>query len=131
MLTLQERKRQVGDELLADMRRRTEAALADFKANLERFALQHRAAIRADPTFRAQFHAMCAHIGVDPLASNKAAVSRLLDFKGWSFASFYYALGVTVVEVRTAHAGRFRFQIVFGQVSCVLCARVTELLSST
>jgi hypothetical protein len=27
--------------------------------------------IRADPAFRAQFHAMCANIGVDPLASNK------------------------------------------------------------
>jgi EAP30/Vps36 family len=51
-----------------------------------------------------QFHAMCAHIGVDPLASNKSAVNKWLDFKDWSFAGFYYALGVSVVEVRAARA---------------------------
>ena len=37
----------------------------------QEFALDHRAEIRRDPEFRAQFHQMCANIGVDPLASNK------------------------------------------------------------
>jgi ESCRT-II complex subunit VPS22 len=89
----------MGDELMADILAKTEAAIGDFKANLEAFALNHREAIRADPDFRAQFHAMCAHIGVDPLASNKSAVNKYLDFKDWSFASFYFELGVSVVEV--------------------------------
>ena len=44
-----------------------------FKRNLEEFARKYRADIRRDPQFRAQFHAMCANIGVDPLASSKLA----------------------------------------------------------
>lgn len=95
----QEQKRKIGDDLLAEVAKQTEAAIADFKRNLEVFALNHRQAIRSDPEFRSQFHAMCAHIGVDPLASNKSAVNKYLDFKDWSFASFYYELGVSVVEV--------------------------------
>ena len=89
----------MGEDLSAEILAQTQAAIADFKSNLEAFALEHRQAIRADPEFRAQFHAMCAHIGVDPLASNKSAVNKYLDFKDWSFASFYYELGVSVVEV--------------------------------
>ena len=34
--------------------------------------------IRANPAFRAQFHAMCANIGVDPLASNKGLWAQVL-----------------------------------------------------
>jgi ESCRT-II complex subunit VPS22 len=89
----------MGQELQADILAQTQQALADFKSNLEKFALQHREAIRMDPDFRAHFHRMCATIGVDPLASNKSSVNKFLDFKDWSFASFYYALGVSVVEV--------------------------------
>jgi hypothetical protein len=33
--------------------------------------MKHKSDIRRDPVFRAQFHTMCANIGVDPLASNK------------------------------------------------------------
>jgi EAP30/Vps36 family len=44
----------MGTELHAEIRAKTEAAIADFKSNLEAFALEHRAAIRADPEFRAQ-----------------------------------------------------------------------------
>jgi ESCRT-II complex subunit VPS22 len=89
----------MGEELQADILAQTQQALADFRLNLEKFALQHREAIRMDPEFRANFHRMCATIGVDPLASNKSSVNKWLDFKDWSFASFYYALGVSVVEV--------------------------------
>lgn len=64
-----------------------------FKANLEEFAQKHKKAIRQDPVFRAQFHAMCANIGVDPLASNKGMWAEVLGF-----GDFYYELGVQVVE---------------------------------
>ena len=47
--------------------------------------------VRKDPAFRAQFHAMCANVGVDPLASNKGAWAQLLGF-----GDFYYELGVQV-----------------------------------
>jgi hypothetical protein len=45
--------------------------LVTFKSKLEEFAMKHKSDIRRDPVFRAQFHTMCANIGVDPLASNK------------------------------------------------------------
>lgn len=51
-----------------------------FRSKLEEFALQHKADIRRDPVFRAQFHTMCANIGVDPLASNKARDAAALRF---------------------------------------------------
>ena len=50
-------------------------------------------AIRRDPKFRAQFHTMCAQLGVDPLASNKGAWCALLGF-----GDFYFELAVQVVE---------------------------------
>lgn len=49
--------------------------------------------IRQDPVFRAQFHTMCANVGVDPLASNKGMWVQLLGF-----GDFYYELGVQIVE---------------------------------
>ncbi len=36
---------------------------------------------------------MCAHVGVDPLASNKGMWAQLLGF-----GDFYYELGVQIVE---------------------------------
>ncbi|KAI7837848.1 hypothetical protein COHA_008336 [Chlorella ohadii] len=54
-----------------------------------------------NPEFRAQFHAMCAHIGVDPLASNKGTWNKLLGFGGkrrCPLPNFYYELGVQVIE---------------------------------
>uniref|UniRef100_A0A7R9SVP1 GAR domain-containing protein n=1 Tax=Polyblepharides amylifera TaxID=1486889 RepID=A0A7R9SVP1_9CHLO len=70
------------------------AQLATFKQSLEEFALKHRSAIRQDPAFRAQFHKMCAHVGVDPLASNKGVWASVLGL-----GDFYFSLGVQVVEV--------------------------------
>ena len=69
------------------------AQLGRFRASLEAFALKHKAEIRADPVFRAQFHKMCANVGVDPLASNKGFWTELLGF-----GDFYYELGVQVAE---------------------------------
>lgn len=53
--------------------------------------LRRRADITRDPAFRAQFHAMCAAAGVDPLASNKGFWAELLGF-----GDFYYELGVQI-----------------------------------
>ena len=52
-----------------------------------------RSDIKQDPVFRAQFHNMCANVGVDPLASNKGMWAQLLGF-----GDFYYELGVQIVE---------------------------------
>lgn len=41
-----------------------------------------RADIRKQPEFRAQFHAMCVSIGVDPLASNKGIWNKILGLGG-------------------------------------------------
>ena len=43
--------------------------------------------------FRAQFHAMCGHVGVDPLVSNQSTWAQLLGL-----GDFYYQLGVQVIE---------------------------------
>lgn len=89
----------MGQELTEEIHEKMKDAMSEFKRRLEEFALNHRQEIRMDPEFRAHFHAMCAHVGVDPLASNKASVNKYLSFTGWSFATFYYELGVAVVEV--------------------------------
>lgn len=64
-----------------------------FKSKLEEFARLYKNDIRKDPVFRAQFHVMCANIGVDPLASTKGIWAELLGF-----GDFYYELGVQIVE---------------------------------
>eukprot|EP00898_Chlorokybus_atmophyticus_P001117 jgi/Chlat1/2005/Chrsp158S02298 len=67
--------------------------LATFKTSLENFAHKYKAEIRRQPAFRAQFHEMCARVGVDPLASNKGVWAQLL-----SIGDFYYELGVQILE---------------------------------
>ncbi|KAJ3692732.1 hypothetical protein LUZ60_011827 [Juncus effusus] len=68
--------------------------LATFRSQLEDFARKHKNDIRKNPTFRAQFHEMCAKVGVDPLASNKGVWAELLGI-----GDFYYELGVQIVEI--------------------------------
>ncbi|GBG78819.1 hypothetical protein CBR_g28043 [Chara braunii] len=68
--------------------------LATFRSNLEDFARKHINDIRRNPTFRAQFHEMCANCGVDPLASNKGFWAELLGI-----GDFYYELGVQIVDI--------------------------------
>ena len=66
-------------------------------------AAARRADITRDPAFRAQFHAMCAAAGVDPLASNKGFWTELLGF-----GDFYYELGVQIGACRASSAPRPR-----------------------
>ena len=67
----QEQFKLTGEEVKKSSLQAMQDQMSVFKANLEEFAQKHKKAIRSDPVFRAQFHAMCANIGVDPLASNK------------------------------------------------------------
>lgn len=60
---------------------------------------------------------MCANMGVDPLASNKSSVNKLLNFGDWSFAAFYYELGVAVVEVCMATRAQNGGLIELGQLT--------------
>ena len=68
--------------------------LATFRSQLEDFARKHKNDIRKNPSFRSQFHEMCAKVGVDPLASNKGFWSELLGL-----GDFYYELGVQIVDI--------------------------------
>lgn len=67
--------------------------LSTFRSQLEEFARKHKNDIKKNPAFRAQFHAMCAKCGVDPLASNKGFWAELLGI-----GDFYYELGVQIVD---------------------------------
>ncbi|GLC33277.1 hypothetical protein PLESTB_000351600 [Pleodorina starrii] len=82
-----------GEEVKKNTLQAMHEQLAAFRTNLEDFARKHRADIRRDPLFRAQFHTMCANIGVDPLASNKSLWASALGL-----GDYYYELGVQVVE---------------------------------
>ncbi|KAI5058956.1 hypothetical protein GOP47_0025275 [Adiantum capillus-veneris] len=68
--------------------------LSTFKSQLEEFSRKHKNDIKKNPVFRAQFHAMCATCGVDPLASNKGFWAELLGI-----GDFYYELGVQIVDI--------------------------------
>lgn len=70
---MQEQFKSAGEEVRRAALQQMKDQLVTFKSKLEEFAMQHKADIRRDPVFRAQFHTMCANIGVDPLASNKVS----------------------------------------------------------
>lgn len=94
------------------------AQLGRFRASLEAFALKHKAEIRADPVFRAQFHKMCANVGVDPLASNKGFWTELLGF-----GDFYYELGVQVAEACLASKAQDGGLCELGRLMSLVLAR--------
>lgn len=89
------RYRSVGADLSATKLAQMEQQLSVFRSSLESFALKHRDQVRRDPYFRAQFHAMCAKVGVDPLASNKGAWAEAL---GLGYSDFFFELAVAVAE---------------------------------
>lgn len=65
--------------------------------------------IRKNPTFRSQFHEMCAKVGVDPLASNKGFWAELLGI-----GDFYYELGECIVCLSCAASLMSQFICVWG-----------------
>ena len=107
-----EQIRALGEETQAKRLATMRTQIATFKSSLEQFAADHRDAIRKDPAFRQQFHAMCANIGVDPLVSNKSTWAQKLGL-----GDFYYALAVTVLDVCKA---RRAFDGGFSEMSAVL-----------
>jgi ESCRT-II complex subunit VPS22 len=85
--------RALGAERQLELREDAARQLAKFSSALETFAQSHRSAIKADPEFRAAFHAMCATTGVDPLASRKSAWGQILGLSEW-----YAELAVSVAD---------------------------------
>lgn len=84
----------VGAVLESNQLAHLQTSLATFRSSLESFAYQHKHAIASNPVFRAQFHAMCLSIGVDPLACHKGFWSQLLGL-----GDFYFELGVQIMDV--------------------------------
>jgi len=97
---LQSQFRAVGEAAAESEAAHVAAKLVQFRSSLETFALKHRSEIREDPVFRAQFQAMCAAVGVDPLASNKGFWNELLGV-----GDFYYELAVQVGAPARAPSG--------------------------
>lgn len=85
---------EVGDQLVESQLSHVSAQLELFRTNLQQFAVKYKSNIKKDPEFRRRFQAMCAKIGVDPLASKKGFWSELLDV-----GDFYYELAVQIIEV--------------------------------
>ncbi|KAI6202308.1 Vacuolar-sorting protein SNF8 [Aphelenchoides besseyi] len=84
-----------GDELAKDQLERFAQQLDTFTRRLEEFASKHRDEIRKNSNFRRHFQAMCAAVGVDPLACTSKGfwASKL------GVGDFYYELAVQIVEV--------------------------------
>ncbi|KAJ6817528.1 vacuolar protein sorting-associated protein 22-like protein 1 [Iris pallida] len=92
--------------------------LATFRTQLEEFARKHKNDIRKNPTFRSQFHEMCAKVGVDPLASNKGFWAELLGI-----GDFYYELGVQIVDICLATRSHNGGLINLQELCTLLCQR--------
>lgn len=68
--------RTAGEEVKKTNLQAMKEHMGTFKRNLEDFARKYKSDIRKDPVFRAQFHTMCANVGVDPLSSSKVGPRR-------------------------------------------------------
>ncbi|KAG6541184.1 hypothetical protein Mapa_017418 [Marchantia paleacea] len=86
--------RTLGEDVAKARTESMKEQLSVFRTQLEDFARKHKNDIKKSPAFRAQFHAMCQKIGVDPLASNKGFWAELLGI-----GDFYYELGVQIVDI--------------------------------
>ena len=65
-----------------------------FKTNLQEFAFKYKDEIKRNSEFRKQFQDMCAHVGVDPLASSKGFFAEMLGV-----GDYYYELAVQIIEI--------------------------------
>ncbi|KAG9456039.1 hypothetical protein H6P81_000547 [Aristolochia fimbriata] len=92
--------------------------LSTFRTQLEEFARKHKNDIRKNPTFRSQFHEMCAKVGVDPLASNKGFWAELLGI-----GDFYYELGVQIVDICLATRAHNGGLINLQELCSLLCQK--------
>ena len=86
-----------GAKLNAEKLEQLRAQMRLFETHLRQFAMNHKESIQNDPAFRAQFHKMCASIGVDPLTSRKGMWSDVLGV-----GDYYYELAVRTVEICVA-----------------------------
>ncbi|CAI5494315.1 unnamed protein product [Closterium sp. Naga37s-1] len=61
--------RSLGEDVAKQRQESLRQQLETFRGFLMEFAQKHKSDFRSNPAFMAQFHAMCAQCGVDPLAS--------------------------------------------------------------
>ncbi|KAK1267784.1 hypothetical protein QJS04_geneDACA013826 [Acorus gramineus] len=110
--------RLVGDHVAKLRTDMMKEQLETFRSQLEDFARKHKNDIRKNPAFRAQFHEMCAKVGVDPLASNKGFWAELLGI-----GDFYYELGVQIVDICLATRSHNGGLINLQELCSLLCQR--------
>ncbi|KAK1267973.1 hypothetical protein QJS04_geneDACA022883 [Acorus gramineus] len=110
--------RLVGDHVAKLRTDMMKEQLETFRSQLEEFARKHKNDIRKNPAFRAQFHEMCAKVGVDPLASNKGFWAELLGI-----GDFYYELGVQIVDICLATRSHNGGLINLQELCSLLCQR--------
>ena len=65
---MQKQFNKVGGEIEKQQLEEMNKQVAEFKNNLETFAVKHKKEINDNPVFRNQFLKMCKEIGVDPLS---------------------------------------------------------------
>ena len=92
-----------GSQLKSSNAASLEAQLSVFQTLLHKFALEHAADIKSNPTFRAEFARMCNAIGVDPLAGSnvkgKKSESLWAKVLGNDVNDFYFEVAVRIVEL--------------------------------
>jgi ESCRT-II complex subunit VPS22 len=84
--------------------------------------LQHQHDIQTDPVFRQRFLAMCAPLGIDPLASKRGFFAGFLGM-----GDYYHQLAVQVAEVCLASRSRNGGIMSIVQVQTLLAQRTTKL----
>ena len=110
-----EKMAQTGQRIATEDFNHLTKQMEEFKEKLEKFSQTHQEKIKKDPLFRKQFTAMCASLGVDPLASSKnlfASVSGVGDF--------YYELAVQAIEIciacRSENGGLVELGVLYGKL---------------
>ncbi|CAO3638362.1 unnamed protein product [Cunninghamella blakesleeana] len=88
-----EKLQEYGNSLSATEAKELKDAEEAFKRNLEVFSWKYKKQIKNDPKLRSNFQKLCAHIGVDPLASNKGFWADMLGV-----GDFYYELGIQIID---------------------------------
>ena len=93
-----------------------------LEVKLTEFAKKHQHEIQTDPVFRQRFLAMCAPLGIDPLASKKSFWGQMLGM-----GDFYHELAVKVAEVCLASRSRNGGIMSVTEIQSILTKRKTRL----
>ena len=92
-----ERYDRTGNDLAKAKRAHIAESLEEFKIRLSEFAKENASVINEDVKFREKFHAMCALVGVDVLATTKR--TTLFGNVFGALNDFYVELGVKILNL--------------------------------